>query len=316
MTRPNMSKKWGLAPRNCEWGGRIVRVRSTEQSVNHKFLNERRIQFHMNISNKFKEVNMTAETAYRLVKADGTGESGCDTVIHEHFMEISVNCIPVLRLSCTPMYINELIVGRLYTEGIIDDINEIDRLFVCAGGSLAEVTLCKPIVISENTGSHNPGLPTEPTCCTDNRSLTSTEGRRQMKALPSTCPDDRAVFSLAGRFTKDSKLHKTTSGTHSCYLYAPDGGIHEFEDISRHNAVDKAVGYALLNDIDRNRCMIYTTGRIPEDMARKAIMSGIPILISKSVPTDAAIKLACEYGLTLIYNAWPDSYRIAAFQHS
>ena len=307
----------------------------------------------MNITNRFEKSNTTSEAAYRLVKPDGSCEDRRDTVIHEHFMEISVNCIPVLRLSCTSMYINELIIGRLYTEGIIDDVNEIERLFVCGEGSLAEVTLCKPIAASDpftfpsaepsvpsstsapdtttektvteikniENGSantvHTPALTTEPTCCTGNKILTSIEGRRQMKPLPSICPDNKAVFTLAGRFTKDSGLHKTTSGTHSCYLYIPDGGtpedgnILEFEDISRHNAVDKAVGYALLNGTDLSRCMIYTTGRIPEDMARKAIMAGIPVLISKSVPTDAAIKLAGEYGLTLIYNAWPDSYRIA-----
>ena len=245
-----------------------------------------------------------------VVISRGEGQrSGEETLIHEHFMEVRVNGCVLARLSVTADHLKELVIGRLRTEGLITGTDDVEKLFICGQGNLAEVTLKEDISLEPYGG-------VEPSCCAGNIQLLSPAGAVEISELPKVKPDESVVFSLAESFVRDSALHLKTGGTHSCYLYAPDGGIHEFEDISRHNAVDKAVGYALLNDIDRNRCMIYTTGRIPEDMARKAIMSGIPVLISKSVPTDAAIKLACEYGLTLIYNAWPDSYRIAAFQHS
>ena len=53
------------------------------------------------------------------------------------------------------------------------------------------------------------------------------------------------------------------------------------EDIGRHNAVDKAVGYAVLNDIPLSGCMIFTSGRVPVDMVEKVIVAGIPVLVSK-----------------------------------
>ena len=55
---------------------------------------------------------------------------------------------------------------------------------------------------------------------------------------------------------------------------------------------------------------MYTTGRVPTDMTRKVIASRIPVLVSKSVPTDAAVEMARRYNLTLICKAWPDRYEI------
>jgi len=77
------------------------------------------------------------------------------------------------------------------------------------------------------------------------------------------------------------------------------------EDIGRHNAFDKVVGWALLNGVDLAKCMLYTSGRVPSDMASKAIRAGIPILVSKSVATDQGVALARAYGLTLICEAKP-----------
>jgi FdhD protein len=76
--------------------------------------------------------------------------------------------------------------------------------------------------------------------------------------------------------------------------------------------MDKAIGYALINGIPLNECILYTTGRVPTDMVKKAIMAGVPVLVSKAVPTDAAIKMAKEHSLTLICKAWPDKFEIFA----
>ena len=56
--------------------------------------------------------------------------------------------------------------------------------------------------------------------------------------------------------------------------------------------------------------MIYTTGRVAADMVIKTVAAGVPVLVSKAVPTEEAVKLAEKYGLTMICRAWPDSYEI------
>ena len=70
--------------------------------------------------------------------------------------------------------------------------------------------------------------------------------------------------------------------------------------------MDKAVGYALLNGIPLSECMVFTSGRVPVDMVEKVIAAGIPVLVSKSVPTAESVELAKKYNLTLICKAWPD----------
>ncbi len=250
---------------------------------------------------------VTRDISETTVYPDGSRDVAEGVVLCEHFMEVSVNTYPAVRLSCTPSYLNELVTGRLYTEGIIDSYDEISRLFICKTGSIADVILSKDIEPVDHVYN-------EMTCCTGNIQLLAVKGSRSPEHLGTVAPDDAAVFELAARFAGDSRLHRKTGGTHSCYLRTPAGDILEFEDISRHNAVDKAAGYALINGIDPSGCLVYTTGRVPEDMVRKCIMAKFPVLISKSVATDAAVKLAGEYGLKLICCAWPDSYKIISIR--
>ena len=120
------------------------------------------------------------------------------------------------------------------------------------------------------------------------------------------------VFDLADRFHAGMPLHGQTWATHSCFL-AKDGQLlFQCEDIGRHNALDKAIGYALRHGISLSRCMVYSSGRIPTDMAMKAIRAGIPILASKASPTAEAIALAKEYGLTLVCAARRDRMKLFA----
>ena len=190
----------------------------------------------------------------------------------------------------------ELVIGRLRTAGLISGADDVEKLFICGQGNLAEVTLKEDISLEPYGG-------VEPSCCAGNIQLLSPAGAVEISELPKVKPDESVVFSLAESFVRDSALHLKTGGTHSCYLYLPDGGIACYEDISRHNALDKAVGRILLDGADPLKCVLYTTGRVPADMVRKALMAGVPVLVSKSVPTDAAVELANKYNLNLICRA-------------
>ena len=113
----------------------------------------------------------------------------------------------------------------------------------------------------------------------------------------------------------DTKLHKETGSTHSAFLLTRNQENEwdirfEAEDIGRHNAIDKVVGYALLNGIPLTEAALFTSGRVPVDVAVKVIRAGIPILISKEKPTAEAVALAGQYNLTLICKARKDSFEI------
>ena len=105
-------------------------------------------------------------------------------------------------------------------------------------------------------------------------------------------------------------IHGKTWATHSCFLARRDDLLFECEDIGRHNALDKAIGYALRHGIDLKECIIYSSGRIPTDMAIKAVRAGIPLLASKASPSREAVTLAKGYGLTLVCAARRDRMKL------
>jgi len=107
---------------------------------------------------------------------------------------------------------------------------------------------------------------------------------------------------------EETKLHRESQGTHSCMLWHEGKVVYRSEDISRHNAADKAIGYALLNRICKEECILFTSGRVPKDMVEKTVRAGIPVLVSKSVATKEAADYALACGLQLIWRAWPDRY--------
>ena len=96
-------------------------------------------------------------------------------------------------------------------------------------------------------------------------------GKRQLRELPGTEWQNAWIFALAEEFAGDCELHRQTGGTHSCYLGVRDKCVCRMEDIGRHNALDKCIGYALLKQLELSECILFTTGRVPTDMVQKVI---------------------------------------------
>ena len=106
---------------------------------------------------------------------------------------------------------------------------------------------------------------------------------------------------------EDMPLYAATHGTHSCLLMHKGEILRRAEDIGRHNALDKVLGWALMQGIPLEECIVYTSGRIPVDMVMKVIRAGVPVLASKAMPTRESVLLAEEFGLSLIGAARKDS---------
>lgn len=238
-----------------------------------------------------------------LIKNDGTKESVSREILREHRLELVVNEQTVARLVCTPDNLEEFVVGRLITEGIIQKVDDIEQFHLCDSGNRARVFLKEDVKFARGTAE-------EPTCCTDNRVLLQPEGVAEYSAMEAPAWKKEWIYNIVDVFSKDSKLHKSTGGTHSCVLAVEDRIVHVAEDLGRHNAMDKVIGYAALNDIASEKCILFTTGRVPVDMVRKVLTARIPILVSKAVPTADAVELARQYGLTLICRAWPDGFEV------
>jgi len=109
-----------------------------------------------------------------------------------------------------------------------------------------------------------------------------------------------------------SEIWERTGGAHCSVLFSDGRLIARSEDIGRHNTVDKVVGYAILKNIDLSTCVLGCSGRQPAMMVSKVANAGIPIVISRSAPTDKGIRTADLAGVTLICFARENRFTVYA----
>lgn len=95
-------------------------------------------------------------------------------------------------------------------------------------------------------------------------------------------------------------LYLKSGAIHGCVLLDENKPLVYFEDVGRHNAVDKISGYINMENINPERMVLYTTGRLTSEMIIKTVLMQIPILISRSGFTAWGVDLAKKAGLTLI----------------
>ena len=121
------------------------------------------------------------------------------------------------------------------------------------------------------------------------------------EGMPLESVNLKDVFRIAGNiFERPGSLFQDTGCAHSCVLVKDGNAIFSVEDIGRHNALDKVIGYALKNRIPIPGCAVFSSGRISEDYLQKAVDAGFRIVISRAAVTGSAVKLAKEHDITMI----------------
>ena len=110
------------------------------------------------------------------------------------------------------------------------------------------------------------------------------------------------LASLPGRLREAQRVFSSTGGLHAAGLFTAAGDLLAVrEDVGRHNAVDKIVGWALLQDkLPLAGCALLVSGRASFELVQKAVLAGIPLLAAVSAPSSLAADLAEEAGLTLV----------------
>ncbi|MBQ7158882.1 MAG: formate dehydrogenase accessory sulfurtransferase FdhD [Treponema sp.] len=245
-------------------------------------------------------MNISAQSIRR-VYPNNSEEQKEFLFLNEHRLLIRVNGKNWSSLVCTETNLMELVAGHLLSSGLIEKKDDILEIHFCETKQKADVSLRDEILWEEkekNTAS----------CCPKNEHFFESQDTVPLEKLPDIPCKSEWIFSLADSFAKESALHKYTAGTHSCILAKGGKPVFSAEDIGRHTALDKALGYMLLNDMPPQQVMLFTSGRVPVDMVEKVIRAKVGILVSKSVPTTESIALAKQYGLKLFFRAWSDSY--------
>ena len=226
---------------------------------------------------------LTEDAALTRVAPDGGREAGSRPLLHEHRLTLYLDGEPWLSTVCTREYLEQLVLGRLCTSGRIQSLEDLVSLRFTDDETRAEACL-------------RPGPePVAPRRLTDRSGWGSGE-----------------IFRLAAEMKRSMPLHDDTYSTHGCLLLHRGEVLCCREDIGRHNALDKAVGEALLRRLPMEECVLYTTGRVSREIAEKVIAAGIPVLVSRTLPTLEAVEYARGRGLTLIGRAWEEQYEVYA----
>ncbi len=212
----------------------------------------------------------------------------------EHAAVIYVNEQPAFRVVCTPELLPQLALGRLLTEGWLTSVQEVEQAAVCAEGLKINIYLNHPLAARSAAAQE------VSSCCTDNITLGSPVELQPLQTVPQLELRPEWLDALAAAMSAGLPLYRATHAVHSCFVLHEGRILCACEDIGRHNALDKAVGSMMLAGVPLGECVLYTSGRVPVDMVRKAIRAGVPALVSKTMPTVQSLELAQEYGLQLV----------------
>jgi FdhD protein len=224
-------------------------------------------------------------------------------VVREQPLTVLVNGEKFLTLLCTPSKLEALVVGYLWMERVIGALDEVERLEVSAVDGLAEITLTHPVM-----------LPTE-------RILTSGCGggitfRIDHRLFPRLASRLRVTPATLAERMKDlfaaAVLYRESRGIHGAALSDGERLLVVAEDVGRHNAVDKVKGEALLRGIPTADRILLSTGRISSEMLLKAARMGVPVVASRTSPTEMAVALAEQLGVTVCGYVRPDGLNLYA----
>jgi FdhD protein len=239
--------------------------------------------------------------------------AGPDTLAGEEPLEIRVGRAgaprrPLAVTMRTPGDDLDLALGFLHTEGVIGAAEDVVTAQLCAGTDQPNTYNVVDVVLAP----HVPAPETDPSRNFYTTSSCGVCGKASIDAVRTRSRFDVAtdevsvapatLVSLPGRLREAQRVFERTGGLHAAAVFTADGElVCVREDVGRHNAVDKVVGWALrAGRLPLAGHVLLVSGRASFELAQKASMAGIPVLAAVSAPSSLAVDLADEVGLTLI----------------
>jgi len=213
-----------------------------------------------------------------------------DIVAVEKKIKVYVNNEEVVSLSASPSQIKELVVGFLMTEGILKGDWCPEKISIEENEKDIIVKVALEGFVSLEGKTITSG------CMSSVSFLNDVKGYIDDKIQI----EPEKLFSLFKIFQEKSVLYRTTGCIHASALANENEILFIAEDVGRHNAVDKVIGWALLNKIPFEGKIIIVSGRISSEMALKTAKWKIPIIVSRTAPTSLAVEISEKAGLTVI----------------
>ena len=225
-------------------------------------------------------------------------------------MEIRVNGRPLTVTMRTPGNDFDLAVGFLVSEGVLTSAEEVSAVRYCAGATSDGGNTYNVVDVALAVGVAPPSASLERNFYTT--SSCGLCGKASLDAVRTTAKwsvaedalrlDVDVLISLPDKLRAAQRVFDNTGGLHAAALFSDDGTMLCIrEDVGRHNAVDKVIGWALQSGrLPLRTTVLVVSGRASFELVQKAVMAGIPLLAAVSAPSSLAVDLAVENGLTLV----------------
>lgn len=215
-------------------------------------------------------------------------------------LTIYVNNQELATILCTPSRLNCLVLGFLYSEGIITDAGEVTSMRICEDEPIADVRLSKDEIKMPSRRTLTSG-------CGSGVSF-ETETQRVDSDLM-VAPQE--ILALMKQLHHQQELYQHCGGIHCSALCDRNQILVAAEDIGRHNTLDKILGECLLRKLPTRDGILLTTGRLSSEMLLKAAKMQAPVVVSRGSPTERAISLGHDLAITVI--GYARSNRLSVF---
>jgi FdhD protein len=245
-----------------------------------------------------------------------------ETLVVEEPLELRINGAAITVTMRTPGSDVELAQGFLLTEGVVGQRDDIARVEYCRGAAVPIPESLRSSPPGDGANTYNvldvtlaDGVPTPGLDVTRNFYTTSSCGvcgkgsidavRTISRHSPGDDPTvvaSETLSAMPDQLRSAQRVFASTGGLHGAGLFDADGTMLVVrEDIGRHNAVDKVIGWAVEQGrIPLSGTVLLVSGRASFELTQKAIMAGIPVLAAVSAPSSLAVDLASQAGLTLV----------------
>lgn len=222
-------------------------------------------------------------------------------------VELWVNDEKTTTFMCSPYDLEDLAVGHMITRGIINNISNIEDIYV------DEKKFKINVKTNLNKNKELYSVPNFVLSGTSSVSGFTDDIYKIPKVKNNFSIRVKKITELANILANEAEIYNTTGGVHGSIIYTKDKYFLR-EDIGRHSSVDKVIGAGLRNGLDLSESFICTTGRISLDMLLKSAVAGIPIVSSFKYPSDMGVKLANHYNITIVSRALLDKPYIYGFK--
>jgi FdhD protein len=271
---------------------------------------------------------MTADTITATVQTveNGIFSSRDDLLTIEEPLQFCLNGAPLSITMRSPGSDLDLATGFLFTEGIIDDVGQILSMRAespedSSDDSGDRVTIRLKPEVAIDPGRIRRNFYTSSSCGVCGKLAMGAREVRPARPMRQSGPQFSAdlIYRLPDQLRQTQYAFDRTGGLHAAALFSPEGTLLGLrEDVGRHNAVDKLIGFALRDGtIALGDSLILVSGRAGFELVQKSVMAAIPVLAAVGAPSSLAVETAQRFGMTLVgflrgqrFNIYSGNWRI------